>query len=85
MVCVVICCGNQLFVLYCVDLLLCGVCVFNTIFFVVFSLLPPWQRRLCFWEHWFVCLFVCAQHYSNSYERIMMTFYGRVLGSTMKN
>ena len=31
-----------------------------------------------------VCLFVCGQHYSNSYERIGMKLYGRVLGSTMK-
>ena len=31
-----------------------------------------------------VCLFVCGQHYSNSYERIGMKFYGRVLGSTVK-
>ena len=32
-----------------------------------------------------VCLFVCGQHYSKSYKRIGMTFYGGVLGSTMKN
>ena len=32
-----------------------------------------------------VCLFVCGQHYSKSYERIGMTFYGRVLSSTRKN
>ena len=32
-----------------------------------------------------VCLFVCAQHYSKSYERIGMKFYGRVLSSTRKN
>ena len=32
-----------------------------------------------------VCLFVCEQHYSKSYERIGMKFYGRVLSSTMKN
>ena len=32
-----------------------------------------------------VCLFVCGQHYSNSYERIGMKFYGGVLGSTTKN
>ena len=41
-------------------------------------LLPPWQRRLCFWWCWFVCLFVClsvsGQHYSKSYERIGMKF-----------
>ena len=24
----------------------------------------------------FVCLFVCGQHYSKSYERIGMKFYG---------
>ena len=29
-----------------------------------------------------VCLFVCEQHYSKSYERIGMKFYGRVLSST---
>ena len=27
---------------------------------------------------------VCGQHYSKSYERIGMKFYGGVLGSTMK-
>ena len=32
-----------------------------------------------------VCLFVCGQHYSKSYERIVMKFYGEVLDSTMKN
>ena len=32
-----------------------------------------------------VCLFVCGQHYSKHYERIGITFYGGVLGSTMKN
>ena len=31
-----------------------------------------------------VCLFVCEQHYSKSYERIGMKFYGRVLSSTNK-
>ena len=33
----------------------------------------------------FFCLFVCGQHYSTSYERIEMKFYGRVLSSTRKN
>ena len=32
-----------------------------------------------------VCLSVCGQHYSKSYERIEMKFYGGVLGSTIKN
>ena len=32
-----------------------------------------------------ICLFVCEQHYSKSYERIGMKFYGRVLSSTSKN
>ena len=32
-----------------------------------------------------VCLFVCGQHYSNSYEWIGMKRYGGALGSTMKN
>ena len=32
-----------------------------------------------------VCLFVCEQHYSKSYERIGMKLYGRVLSSTSKN
>ena len=31
-----------------------------------------------------VCLFVCRQHYSKSYDRIGLKFYGGVLGSTMK-
>ena len=47
--------------------------------------LPPWQRRLCFRLRWFVCLSVSGQHYSKSYERIGIKFYGAVLGSTMKN
>ena len=33
----------------------------------------------------FVCLFDCGQHYSKSYDRIGMKFYGGVLGSTRKN
>ena len=33
----------------------------------------------------FVCLSVCEQHYSKSYKRIGMKFYGGVLGSTRKN
>ena len=33
----------------------------------------------------FVCLFVCGQHYSKSYEQIGMKFCGRVLSSTSKN
>ena len=33
----------------------------------------------------FVCLSVCGQHYSTSYERIGMKFYGGAQGSTMKN
>ena len=32
-----------------------------------------------------VCLFVCGQHYSKGYERIVMKFWGVVLGGTMKN
>ena len=35
-----------------------------------------------------VCVFVCLSvrgHYSKSYERIGMKFYGGVLGSTRKN
>ena len=32
-----------------------------------------------------VCLSVPGQHYSKSYERIRMKFYGGVLGSAMKN
>ena len=32
-----------------------------------------------------VCLSVCGQHYSISYKRIGVKFYGGVLGSTMKN
>ena len=32
-----------------------------------------------------VCLSVCGQHYSKSYERIGVKFYGGVLGSIMKN
>ena len=32
-----------------------------------------------------VCLFVGGQHYSKSYEQIMMKFYGGILGGTVKN
>ena len=32
-----------------------------------------------------VSLFVSGQHYSKSYERIVMKFCGGVLGGTMKN
>ena len=32
-----------------------------------------------------VCLFVCGQHYSKSYERIGMKFYGGVLSSARKD
>ena len=32
-----------------------------------------------------VGLSVCGQHYSNSYERIKVKFYGGFLGSTMKS
>ena len=28
----------------------------------------------------FICLFVCYQHYSKTYERIVMKFYGGVRG-----
>ena len=31
-----------------------------------------------------VCLSVCEQHYSKSYDQIGVKFYGGVLGSTMK-
>ena len=31
------------------------------------------------------CLFVSEQHYSTSYERIAMKFYGEVKGGTRKN
>ena len=30
-----------------------------------------------------ICLFVCGQHYSKSYEWIGVKFYGEVLDSTM--
>ena len=32
-----------------------------------------------------VCLFVCGQHYSKSYESIGIKCYGGVLGSTVKD
>ena len=32
-----------------------------------------------------VCMSVCGQHYSESYERIGMKCYGVVLSSIMKN
>ena len=32
-----------------------------------------------------VCLFVCGQNCSKSYERIRMKFYGGALGSIIKN
>ena len=53
------------------------------------AVLPLWQRRLCFLYRWylvclFVCVFVCKQHYSKSFEQIMMKFYAVVLGDKMK-
>ena len=41
-------------------------------------------KEIMFWGA-FVCLFVCGQLYSKSYEPIGMDFYGGVLGSTTKN
>ena len=32
-----------------------------------------------------ICLFICGQHYTISYEWIGMKLYGVVLGGTMKN
>ena len=34
------------------------------------------KRRLYFWQRWFVCLSVCGQHYSKSYEQIWMNGFG---------
>ena len=31
-----------------------------------------------------VCLSVCKQHYSKSYKRIAVKFYGGIWGGTMK-
>ena len=50
--------------------------------------LSPWQRRLYFWQSWFVCLsvslFVCllikSLSSAKSYEEIDMKFYGWVKG-----
>ena len=50
------------------------------------KLLVAWQRRLCFWYCWFVCLSV-----DNITQKVMkkkwigLKHYGGVLGSTMKN
>ena len=32
-----------------------------------------------------VYIFVCEHHYSNSYEQIVMEFYGGIRGGTLKN
>ena len=66
---------------------MCGCCLF-TLRNPIVPFLPPWQRRFMFLVVLIslsVCLFVCGQHYSKSYERIGMKFYGRVLSSTRKN
>ena len=43
------------------------------------NLLPPWQKEVMFLVA-LVCLSVTEQHYSNSYERIAMKFYGGIQG-----
>ena len=43
-------------------------------------LLPPRQKEVMFLVA-LVCLSVCGQHYSTSYKRIWMKFYGKVLGA----
>ena len=47
-------------------------------------LLPPWQMEVMFLVT-LVSLSVCGQHFSKSYERICMKFYGWVLDGTIKN
>ena len=46
--------------------------------------LPPWQRRLVF-SSVGICLFVCEQYYSKSYERIAMKSYGGAQDGKRKN
>ena len=59
------------------EVLNCTVCVFTSLAKEVMVLVALVSLS--------VCLFVCGQHYSKSYERIGMKFYGRVLSGTRKN
>ena len=55
---------------------------------IAFLLLSPWQKKVMFLVELVclsVCVFVCGQHYSKTYERIVMKFCRGVLGGTMKN
>ena len=44
--------------------------------------LPPWQKRSDVFGS--ISLFVCEQHYSKGFERIVMKFHGDVGGSAKK-
>ena len=46
--------------------------------------LPPWQKEVMFLVT-LVCLHVCEQHYSKSYKRITVKFYGWVRDGERKN
>ena len=42
----------------CHFILCCSIYCDNSHSITLWLLLPPWQRRLCFWWGWFVCLSV---------------------------
>ena len=49
---------------------------------IILHLLHSWHKEVVLLVA-LVCLFVCGQHNSKSYEQIGMTFNGGVLGGTM--
>ena len=53
-------------------------------FHVLFDIITSLAKEVMFLVV-LVCLSVCGQHYSKSYERIGVKVYGRFLGSTMMN
>ena len=59
--------------------------VFWFIYLLIFTSLAKEGMFLVALVCLFVCLSVCGQQNSKSYERIGMKFYAGVLGSTMKN
>ena len=60
-------------------------CVLHTIYFITSFYLLDKGGYVFGSVGLFVCLSVCGQHYSKSYERTGMKFYGGILGSTRKN
>ena len=66
------------------DVVLLHIPVENPVFYLFAALIITSLAKEVMFLVALVCLFVCG-HYSKSYKRIGMKFYGVVLGSTMKN